>query len=354
MDILEIFNACLGGPVVRQLGTLLNEPEIQTRAAARTMGPALLAGVMQQLSGAGGATGLFHRITDDQVEQTLAGRLPVVLADRGQLDALLKRGESLVEWLLGSRSGVVAHAVADSSGVRLDSAAKLLAVGAPLLFGILKKYVINNDLDAAALATLMRRQSQVLARSNLDERLAGALGFGTVPELVTALTSRTSAATAAAARPMERTWMPWAAAAAIAVFGLLFFVNRTAEHQETPAGAVQVAAIPQGDVDLPAASEARVYFESGNTTIDPQDRVRIASLAASAKSSDRHVAIIGYADRTGDEDENYELAKDRAWAVRDALVDEGVAENHIVMDPPRSVTGSGTPEEARRVDIAMR
>jgi outer membrane protein OmpA-like peptidoglycan-associated protein len=352
MDILEIFNASVAGPVVRQLGMLFSEPEVQTRAAARSIGPALMAGLLQQLSGAAGPSGVFRRITDPAIDAGVAARLQTLLADRGNLELLLQQGESLSGFLLGVRSGSVAHAIADSSGLRLPSAVKLLSLGAPLMFGILKKYIGNNDLDASALATLLQRQGRTLARSTIDDRLAGALGFGSVPELLGSLTTR-PAARATPPKPVERAWMPWAAAAAIAVVGMLFFVNRTAEYQETPTGAVQVAEIPQDDDSLRAASAARVYFESGDAQIDAQDRMRIASVAQSARNSDRHIAITGYADTTGDEDENYELARDRAWAVRDALVDEGVAENQIVMDPPKPVTDTATMDEARRVDVAM-
>lgn len=353
MDILEIFNASVGGPVVSQLGVLLGEPEVQTRAAARSVGPALVVGLLQQLSGTAGPSGVFQRITDPAIDASVAARLPTLLSDRSNLESLLQQGESLTGFLLGVRSGSVAHAIADSSGVRLPTAAKLLSLGAPLIFGILKKYIGHNDLDASAFAALLRRQGRTLGRSTIDDKLAGALGFGSVPELLGSLTAR-SAVRAPAPKPVERAWLPWASAAAIAVVGMLFFVNRTAEHQETPTGAVQIAEIPQDADGLQAAAATRVYFESGDARIDEQDRMRIASVAQSARNSDRNIAITGYADATGDEDENYELAKDRAWAVRDALVDEGVAENHIVMDPPKSVADTATTDEARRVDIAMR
>ena len=266
-------------------------------------------------------------------------------------------GESLSGLLFGDRTGSVTNAIAAASGVQPNSAMALLSIGAPLLFGMVKKYVANNDLDAAALSSLLLRQQRSLERSGLDNRIAGALGFGTVSELLTSLPAvggSAPVATVPVKRPSDRTWLPWAAAAGIAVIGLLFFVNRTADNQEMRGGAVQIVNVPQDASSSAPADSAKVYFGSGETTIDGEDRMRIASIAQSARRADRPVGITGYADQTGEEGQDGELARDRAQAVRDALVDEGVQESRIVMDPPQSVTGSANDDEARRVDIGVR
>ena len=48
-----------------------------------------------------------------------------------------------------------------------------------------------------------------------------------------------------------------------------------------------------------------------------------------------------------------ELAKERAKAVRDALLAAGVADTAIHLQPPANITGSGSDMEARRVEIAQ-
>ena len=64
------------------------------------------------------------------------------------------------------------------------------------------------------------------------------------------------------------------------------------------------------------------------------------------------VDISGYADPTGNVEQNLELAKQRAIAVRDALKSAGVAEDRLTLAKPRSaITGTGTDAEARRVEI---
>jgi len=63
------------------------------------------------------------------------------------------------------------------------------------------------------------------------------------------------------------------------------------------------------------------------------------------------VELTGYTDKTGDAAQNEELAKNRAVAVKDALVAGGLSEASIAMKPPMFVTGSSNDAEARRVEI---
>ena len=59
----------------------------------------------------------------------------------------------------------------------------------------------------------------------------------------------------------------------------------------------------------------------------------------------------GYHDKTGDPDKNAELAKERAIAVRDALVAAGVSVERVELSKPRVTEGGTDDTLARRVDI---
>jgi K(+)-stimulated pyrophosphate-energized sodium pump len=64
--------------------------------------------------------------------------------------------------------------------------------------------------------------------------------------------------------------------------------------------------------------------------------------------------ISGYTDSSGDPAKNEELAKQRAFAVRDALKAAGVAEDKVELKKPEALTGSGNPAEARRVEVVLK
>lgn len=86
--------------------------------------------------------------------------------------------------------------------------------------------------------------------------------------------------------------------------------------------------------------------------MDSAGRQAVAAVASSAKTNDTAVALTGYTDQTGNAEQNLALAKDRANAVHDELVSEGVPESNIVMKAPQFVTGTGSDAQARRVEIS--
>ena len=63
--------------------------------------------------------------------------------------------------------------------------------------------------------------------------------------------------------------------------------------------------------------------------------------------------LSGFTDASGDPAKNEELAKQRAFAVRDALKAAGVAEDKIELKKPEQLTGSGDAAQARRVEVAL-
>ena len=79
--------------------------------------------------------------------------------------------------------------------------------------------------------------------------------------------------------------------------------------------------------------------------------LRIASAAYVGIGTE--IVITGYADKSGNPAANVELAKKRAQSVRDELVALGVDARRIVLQAPVSVTGPGSDNEARRVDVLV-
>ncbi len=88
-----------------------------------------------------------------------------------------------------------------------------------------------------------------------------------------------------------------------------------------------------------------------------------ADLASGANEALRHVVmavaegkkalVSGFHDSTGDLAKNEELAKLRAFAVRDALKSLGVAEDKIELKKPEVMTGTGSNAQARRVEVTV-
>jgi len=116
-----------------------------------------------------------------------------------------------------------------------------------------------------------------------------------------------------------------------------------------PPPASAPAPVPAPAVTLPVS----VYFETGKYAFDAEANAKIASAAAAIKQGGLKAEITGYTDRRGDLATNEKLAKDRATAVKDALVAAGVPEASLTMAKPFFVEAGapGADADARRVDI---
>jgi photosynthetic reaction center cytochrome c subunit len=110
-----------------------------------------------------------------------------------------------------------------------------------------------------------------------------------------------------------------------------------------------VAAVP---APAPMALPAKVLFDTGVSSLSAEAKAVIASALETLKATpDVKVALSGFADKRGSPDKNMELAKQRAFAVRDALKAAGIAEERIILKKPEFVIGDAVEADARRVEI---
>jgi cytochrome c oxidase subunit 2 len=119
-------------------------------------------------------------------------------------------------------------------------------------------------------------------------------------------------------------------------------------------GAVPAALPTAQTTDAPAAVAlpAKLYFDTGKTDLPANTKAAVAAAIEFLKANaNAKVALSGYVDKTGNADQNAELAKNRAKAVREALKSAGVDEARIEMRKPEVLTGSADNKEARRVEI---
>lgn len=113
---------------------------------------------------------------------------------------------------------------------------------------------------------------------------------------------------------------------------------------------------------VPASDDASVvvdngvvkfYFASGKAELATGALDALSDAIAAAKAGKRLV-LSGFHDATGDPAMNAELAKQRAFSVRDALVGAGVAESSLELKKPEQMLDSvGSNAEARRVEVMV-
>jgi len=114
---------------------------------------------------------------------------------------------------------------------------------------------------------------------------------------------------------------------------------------------------PTAQITAPAARVAlvRIFFATGGAALLPADAEQaLTPVLVFAKANPQaKCSISGFHDPSGNKMKNEELAKNRAQAVKAALMAAGIAEDRILLQKPQETTGSGSEEAARRVEISV-
>jgi K(+)-stimulated pyrophosphate-energized sodium pump len=128
-----------------------------------------------------------------------------------------------------------------------------------------------------------------------------------------------------------------------------------AAHGAAAPAAVAVVAVP---VIVEVASfkvdggVVKFYFDTGKTDLAGGAADALVDVVKGVAAGKKAV-ISGYHDATGDPVANAELAKQRAFKVRDTLKSIGVPEDKIELKKPEQLTGTGPNAEARRVEVRL-
>ena len=125
-----------------------------------------------------------------------------------------------------------------------------------------------------------------------------------------------------------------------------------AEAAPQPAPVESVPADTTAAMDAPAAT---LYFDVGSADLPADSTGGLEPVVAYLKANPSTTAVVsGYHDPSGDAAANEELAKNRALAVQNALEGAGVEAARIDLEKPVVTTGSGSPDDARRVEVTVR
>ena len=171
-------------------------------------------------------------------------------------------------------------------------------------------------------------------------------------------------ATAAASAASESAHHAEASAPAVAASAAASAATPAVAASEAPAA----PAAPAASASVPAAAAAvdgdtakvtvengvvKFYFATGKADVAPNSVEALKDVLSGVKAGKKAV-VSGYNDSTGNAAANEELAKNRALAVRSALLGFGVPESQIELRKPANTeAGQGNSAEARRVEVVL-
>ncbi len=128
-----------------------------------------------------------------------------------------------------------------------------------------------------------------------------------------------------------------------------------AAHSAAPAAAPAGPAAAMADDTSSVKVEGGVvkfYFATGKSEVPAGSAGALADVIKGVAEGKKAV-VSGFTDASGDPAKNVELAKHRAFAVRDALKAAGIAEDKIELKKPEETTATGDASLARRVEVAL-
>ena len=118
------------------------------------------------------------------------------------------------------------------------------------------------------------------------------------------------------------------------------------------APAADAASVDDAATVLVEAGVVKFYFASAKADLAAGANEALADVVKGVAEG-KTAVVSGFHDATGDAAMNAELAKQRAFAVRDALKALGVAEEKIELKKPEEATASGNDAQARRVEVVL-
>jgi len=228
INLLEMLNGQLGSSVMRQVGNYLGESESATTSALGAILPSILGSVISKGSSDSGAGALLDMINSGNHDGSIFDNLGGMLGGGDATSGLMKTGDSLLGNLMGGGMlGSVLDLVTKSTGFGRKSSSSLMSMIAPMVMGMVGRYVKNKALDAVGLGKFLGGQRSHVA-SALPAGMGSLLGFakeavgGSTPSNTSTTTSRTERVV----REPETSgggggWMKWAVAA-LAVLGLFW------------------------------------------------------------------------------------------------------------------------------------
>ncbi|MEM0999856.1 MAG: DUF937 domain-containing protein [Bacteroidota bacterium] len=167
MNLLEMVTSYLGDDGVEKVGQSLGSDK-GTAASALAQAVPFLVGAMARNTksdeGAAALNGALDRDHDGSILDNLGS-----LINSPEAGA----GSGILRHVLGSRQPAVQQAVAQKSGLSMESAGKLLAMAAPMIMGYLGKQKRENNLGAGDIAGMLQHTAGTMEK---DDDSGGGIG----------------------------------------------------------------------------------------------------------------------------------------------------------------------------------
>jgi outer membrane protein OmpA-like peptidoglycan-associated protein len=416
-NIVELVSSQLSPNVVGRLANVIGESPVSTARATSVATPALLAGFAQRAGTETGAADLLSDVRDGGYDRDEAHSPVEVLDDPTFRQQAADSGRRILGSTFGNRQEGLLGMLGEQTGLKRGPLTILMSLLAPLVMRVIGKQVRDRNLDAKGLQTYLGGQRAAIA-SVLPSPLAKTLETEQVAPSSIHPVSRPPFLGRRDVREVgeevkRRPLWPFLAALLAAL--ILFTMGRSARRpavthtappvQEPaakapeaptitppappptpPAPGAQEPAIgggpPPGELEHPSSGGVQalalylasggasgqkndfvlegVTFDSASAKLTKDGTEKVGELAGLLKSHpNAKIKVVGHTDDTGQAEANRALSEQRANAVRDELVHQGIAEDRIETagmgeaDPVAKNDSPANKEKNRRIDVIV-
>lgn len=373
-NLVESVKELLTPDVMQKVCALIGENPANTQKAVDSTVPSLLAGLTNYVSSSpDGATRLLSFLNQGNYASPLSN-LSSLLSGGSTTQSFMNSGKEILSMLFGGKLGSLTDLIANTSGVKSSSASSLLSLIAPLLLGVLGR----QGLTASSLVSLLTGQKDLISRL-APAGLASILGLRNLTDLGSNVTGAATEAYRTATRtvhepvPERSSIGKWLIP--LLLIGLLvpwlLFRSCGQEVTQPPVVKQQPAPAPvtkpsgasmtlPGGVTLSLTQDSFNYklaqflantadttvprifvfdnlnFEFGTTNLTSESEQTVKDLIVILNAyPSTEVRLEGHTDSVGDAEDNKKLSQDRADAVKDRMVRDGIDANRL------STTGYG-------------
>jgi hypothetical protein len=175
MDLMDMVKGAVSKQIMGQIGGMLGTDEKKTSSVFETAAGSILGGLIKKSGTPNGARDVFDMASKQ--DDSVLDKLGDILGGGQATEDFQKSGGGILEGVFGksNQSGILG-ALAKALGLDEKLVGTLMKVLAPIVMGVIGKYVKSKALDAVGLGSFLGEQKKSLGF--MPSSLTSSLGFG--------------------------------------------------------------------------------------------------------------------------------------------------------------------------------
>ena len=205
INLLKMLQDQMGDSVMDQASKFLGENSSVTKSGVAALLPTLLGGLINKGGTESGASGILDMVTKGNHDGGILDNLGGLFGGGSSTSNFMNAGSLITSALFGgSKLGGILDVATRLTGMRRSSSSSLMNLLAPMVMGMVGRYVRKNGLNARGLMDMLSGQKEHVA-SAIDPEISSALGWAkSGTSKVTGNVKSTASAAAATAKTATR------------------------------------------------------------------------------------------------------------------------------------------------------